>query len=375
MKLDPDTPRDQALAAIETAGAAFSKLIDLWRERPNVEALAEVAEQGNAGPRKAARRALNVLKSRGVEVPKRRRRVQPGPTEQETLQAWMLAPDPAHNVLFVVARRAGTGRYHACLVFLNDTLGVSRISVNEYSQTGLKKALQQVLPSAQFKPTVVDVGWARYRIKQALDTQKERGLVAPLGLTSAAALLNPVPDEEVPHPLDNEGLELSLDDSRSMSENSGELHGLPEFRGWLPPKRAVDEMLLEVGKTLTPGEAPDQEKLQETLQAQVIAATDRYFSPQARERLLKAMKDSALSILAREGEGEALRVVALMNCIENAGLITDPPSDIPFLKGFFDKAVAVLLAEGKGSLKIPIPNAAAPGQPQAGQPDAEPSPS
>ena len=148
------------------------------------------------------------------------------------------------------------------------------------------------------------------------------------------------------------------------------MHGLPEFQGWLPPKQAVDEMLFEVGKTLTPGEAPDQAQLQETLSAQVIAATDRYFTPEQRARLVSAMKDSALSVLAREGEAKALELVATMTCIENAGLITDPPSEVPFLRMFFDKAVAVLLSQGQGSLKIPIPNAPpAPLEGEAGLPE------
>jgi hypothetical protein len=274
-----------------------------------------------------------------------------------------LAPDTALSVLLVIARRSATGRYKAAMVFLNDAFGVSRVDVNEYSQSGLKKAFQSILPGARLKPVEVPPEWARHRVNKALEVQKERGAVLPLGLTSARELLNPVPEGDIPHPLDSEGLEVSLEDSRTMSEASGSLHGLPEFQGWMPAKRAIDEMLLEVGKTLTPGETPDQAKLQETLSAQVTAATDRYFTPEHRSRLVAAMKDSVLSILTREGEGKAIEVVATMNCIENAGLITDPPSDIPFLKMFFDKAVAVMLSQGKGSLRIPIPSA--PGAPPA----------
>ena len=85
------------------------------------------------------------------------------------------------------------------------------------------------------------------------------------------------------------------------------------------------------------------------------AATDRYYSPQVREQLTRAMKDSVLSVLARDGEQTALEVVAAMGCIERRGLITDPPHEVGFLKGFFDKAVSYLLARGGGSLRIPMP--------------------
>jgi hypothetical protein len=66
------------------------------------------------------------------------------------------------------------------------------------------------------------------------------------------------------------------------------------------------------------------------------------------------MKDSALSVLAREGEGKTLEVVATMKRVKAAGLITDPPHQLGFLRGFFDKALAVLLAQNNGHLEIPV---------------------
>jgi hypothetical protein len=66
------------------------------------------------------------------------------------------------------------------------------------------------------------------------------------------------------------------------------------------------------------------------------------------------MKDSALSVLAREGETQALLIVAALRAVERAGLITDPPHEVPFLRAFFDKAIAVLLAQGGGQLRVPV---------------------
>ena len=39
------------------------------------------------------------------------------------------------------------------------------------------------------------------------------------------------------------------------------------------------------------------------------------------------------------------------------GLVTNPPRDVPFLRAFFDKAVAMMLAQGGGKLRIPVPTA------------------
>ncbi len=371
-ELDPTTSKEQALDALAKAGPNAQRLIDLWHKSQNTGALLEVSAHGSGAPRKAARRALRALRQQGVTVPELKRVATLGASRaQATEKAWLLAPDPAFNVLLVLARRTDTSRFQTALLFLNEDYGVTQVQRGEYSQSALKKTIESMVPAAFYKPVEVGVDWARYRVQRALARQRERGLVEPLGLTSIRSLLTPAPNDEVAHPFDTEGFEVDLQDAREMSHNSGELHALPEFRAWLPPRNAIDEMLQDVGKHLTPGEQPEQSKVQELLSAAVISATDRYFTPERRERLTRTMKDSALSILAREGETTALKVAAVMQCIDNAGLITDPPSEIAFLRTFFDKAVAYLLSEGKGSLKIPIPGLAAPSGTESAPPIAE----
>src|SRR5262249_27813944 len=143
-------------------------------------------------------------------------------------------------------------------------------------------------------------------------------------------------------------------DARELSKLSASLHALPEFRGWFPPGPALDEMLAKVGDSLEPGQEPPADLLQSRLEEEVKAATDRYFTPERRAQLVKLMKDSALSVLAREGENQALQVVAAMKVTELAGLITDPPHAVPFLRAFFDKGVAAMLAQNQGRLRIPM---------------------
>jgi hypothetical protein len=71
--------------------------------------------------------------------------------------------------------------------------------------------------------------------------------------------------------------------------------------------------------------------------------------------LAQRMKDSALSVIARLGEHAGLQVSAVIHVIQGAGLITNPPSDVKFLTGYFDKALALLAAQQGGQLRIPIP--------------------
>jgi hypothetical protein len=344
-----------ALAALTEAGAAATALVEAWIERGNAAAVVEAAEHAAGATRKTARRGLNVLKARGIALPERKHVASlVGAKAPETFEAWLLAPDTAGNVLIVLAARAPTSRYRAAFVVLHDTAGVQRIDVMELSQSGLRDTMARALPGAGYKPVGVSVEWARARVARVRRRHGENGVPEPLGLTSAASLLEPVPDEMPSHPFDEEGLVLSDEDARAMAAESQSLHELPEFRGWFPAKSAVDELLVKLGESLTPGEEPEPEVFRQKLEQEIRAATDRYFSPQRREELLAAMRDAALSVLTREGEQRALEVVAAMKVTESAGLITDPPQDVAFLRGFFEKAVTLMLAQNGGRLRVPI---------------------
>jgi hypothetical protein len=345
-----------ALATLGEAGARAEALVEAWRDAGNAEAVVEAAEHA-AGPiRKAARRAINVLRARGVEIPEQKRVAALAPKGvPDVVEAWMMAPDSGGMELFAVTSRASSGRYRATFIFLHGTEGVARVDNSSMSQSQLKEYFGKILPGAGYGATEVPPEWARYAIASARRVHRERGLPEPLGFTTAASLLEPVPAEAPEHPFDAEGLELADEDALEIAKESAALHNVPEFRSWLPTNTAMQELLVNVGTKLSPGETPEPGVVTEHLKAETEAATDRYFSPDVRDELVRRMRDSALSILAREGEQRALEVVAAMKAIKKCGLVTDPPREVPFLKAFFDKAVAMMVAQGGGRLRIPVP--------------------
>ncbi|MGC4063571.1 MAG: hypothetical protein QM784_02775 [Polyangiaceae bacterium] len=350
----------EAIAALDRAGSRAGELIEQWKNVSNVAALDVAADLAQGPVRKAARRAISVLKSRGVPMPPRQRVAALRSTDvDERVEAYSVAPDATGGVVVVLAARTPTGRYRTAFVYLHDEIGIRRVEAGEQSLSQLREAMSRLVPGGAVRPVPVPVEWVRFRIAQARAKHKVHGQPTPLGLTTAASLLEPLPAEPPPHPLDTHLLEPSEELLKAAPGASGALHRLPEFRGWLPPKEAVDALLGQVGENLQPGEEPSQEKLSGLLEAAVIKMTDRFFAPQVRERLVMTMKDSALSVLGREGELIAMEVLATMRVISQAGLITNPPHEIGFLRGFFDKAIAVLLAQGQGSLRIPIRQAPA----------------
>jgi hypothetical protein len=355
---------ESALAALKEAGPRAEALIDAWRDAPNAEAVVEASEHGDGPVRKAARRALNVLRSRGVAIPTLKRVAALTPKgAPDVVEAWMMAPDSGGMQMVAVTSRAPSGRYRGAFVFLHGSQGIARVENASMSQSQLKEYFGKLLPGAGYGATLVPADWARFTIAAARRVHKDRSLPEPLGFTTAASLLEPVPPEAPPHPFDDEGLEMADEDALEMAKGSAALHNVPEFRSWLPSNSAMEEVLIKVGQKLTMGETPEPGVVTEHLKTETEAATDRYFSPDVREELLKRMKDSALSVLAREGEQRGLEVAATMKAIAKCGLVTDPPRDVPFLKGFFDKGVAMMIAQGGGRIRIPVSGKPAEGTP------------
>ncbi|HYP98669.1 MAG TPA: hypothetical protein VER96_08345 [Polyangiaceae bacterium] len=355
---DLSASADNALAALERAGENAVALVEGWVKAGNAAAVNVASERANGAARKAARRGLNVLKARGVAIPTTSHVTSVGGEKvPEIEEALMLAPDGGGSVCLVITSRSPTSRAHSVFVYLHDDFGVHRVNVGDLSQSQLKDALARALPGADYRPVKVPVGWARGRIAAARKKHADRGVPEPLGFSTAQSLLEPVPSEPEEHPFDGEGLELADEDAQDLAKNSHALHFLPEFRGWFPPKEAIDEMLLKVGQRMTPGREPDPEELKKNLEEEVAAATDRFFTPERRDSLARAMKDSALSVLSREGEVRTLEVVATMKNIRDAGLITNPPHEVGFLRAFFDKAISAMAYQDGGRIRIPIPRA------------------
>jgi hypothetical protein len=350
-----------ALASLGQAGAKAPELVEAWVKAGNAAAVAEAAERAEGAARKTARRGLNVLKARGVVIPEPARvSAVSGAKAPEQTDAFLLSPDSMGNVLLAIATRSLTSRGKVAFVYLNDDMGIHRVDVGELSQSQLKDALAKALPGARYKAVSVPVEWARRRIADARVRHAQSNVPEPLGFARAKELLNPVPAEPVAHPFDAEGLELSIEDATEMVKESAQLHNLPELQGWFPDKAAVDEMFAFVGKNLSekghdPAQEPPAEALRDAMSEEIAAATDRYFTPERRARLVVALKDAALSALPREGEEKALQIAALAKVASEAGLITNPPREIPFLRGYFEKAVSLLAMQNQGRIRIPVP--------------------
>jgi reactive intermediate/imine deaminase len=352
---------ETALDAVNGVGAdEQADLVDAWVAAGNIAAVARVAQEDDAPApaRKAARRGLNVLKSRGIRVPEKSNVARPLKAATErTLEARFLPTDAGGNaVISIVARTPGKETYLVDVVF-SEGRGISRVSGGMLSNSRLRQWETESRRTRGYSHVEVPLEWARWRVAELRHQNARSGLLLPLELDNFSDLLLPTPAAPQPHP----SLALQLDpqgegDATARVARSIGLHDEPEFRAFLVPREAIAEVLRRVGERLVETAAqPTQEHVDPLLDQELAAAVDRFFEPEARKQLAERMLDAMLSIHRRAGVERAKDVAAARLAVLNAGLITQPPREIGFLRGFFDKTLSLLAAQSQGRLNIPMP--------------------
>jgi hypothetical protein len=376
---------EEAPAVAAAAGASAESLISEWVNTANAAAVDAVAQRGDGPARKAARRALNVLKARGVSIPQATRTAtlaSPTPSATGEASAWFMPPDIQGNELLVLARPDSSGRYRASFVFFTDGQRIFNVQHGTLSLSKLKEEIVRMRGKTAYSAVRVPWGWAQYRVVELRKWHAERAVPEPLGIASVVEFLTDAPSSPPPHPFDEEGLVLSDEDAVESARDSANLHVLAEFQPMLPTPNALDELLTKIGARFgsTPPEETPKEERNTIIREEVRAAADRYFTPERRQRIVGKLKDCGMSVLARQGEEAALQVAAVIRAIEQAGLITNPPSEIGFLRAFFDKGLAFVASRTGGQLRVPLQQrpqtitiSEVPSQ-DGGQPAGEPAP-
>ena len=348
-----------ALALVGQMGDQAAMLVQAWIDQGNAEAVSAVAWSDDvASPvRKAARRGLNVLKSRGVKLPEREKKavsVEEAPAQT----AWFMPSDANGMSMYAITSRARVGQNLQIVeVYVHEEAGVVQAFSGHVAGGGVRAYFKRIAAQSGFAPVEVPVDWARWRVAKAKERNATSKVVMPMAIDSSSELLEPVPETAPEHPA--EGYQITLDDEliSRASADSATLHRYAEFESWLPDVAAVQELLQRVGQRMGPAEERKEapEVVRQMMDEEVLAAVDRYFTPEVRDALAQRMKEHAVSVFARLGKESAALVLATAEAVRRAGLITSPPSQVPFLKGLFQKGLAVLAARNNGQLSIPIP--------------------
>jgi hypothetical protein len=336
-----DVEADGARALVSRAGERGAELVDAWVLRKNAGAVLEIAtdEGAPSAARKAARRGINVLKSRGVAIPERARR--PASIERrDVVEAWFRPPDGAGTSAFTVGSRSPEGRYRLVDVILKEGVGLVSIAGMQMSRSQLRETFDGIAKRFGHPPTPVPLDWARARIASARLANDASGAPVPLGFDTHLDLLGPKPDAGVPHPALS--LDLASVPRVEALDRSATLHAEAELRGWLPDPPAIQELLVAIGASVreaagAPGSA------EKSVRALIEKATDSFFVADTRAALVERMRDAVLSMATRGARDRAADLLATADAVSALGP-EDAPHRVPFLRGFFEKAFGLATA-------------------------------
>jgi hypothetical protein len=339
-----DASPDRARAFVDEAGPRAADLVAAWIANKNAAAVAAVAadDSAPAPARKAARRGINVLKSRGIAIPSAPRVMRVAEDAAPVYEAWFRPPDAGGSSAFTVGTRSAEGRYKLVDVILQRGKGVVSVAGMEMSRTQLRTTFDGIAERFGHPPAPVPVAWARARIAAAHAENARTGAIVPLGFDTHADLLGAAPHDPPSHPADS--LAAAVDAEEALAR-SAKLHGEPELRAWLPEPQAMQAMLIALQTQIVPA-AGDDKAATETMVASIIAdASDRYFTAEVRNTVADALKDAAISIAARGANDRASDALAVAEAVRSPA---PAPRDVPFLRAFFEKAFGLAAARAAG---------------------------
>jgi hypothetical protein len=347
-----DASFDAALDVVKrTSPARHEALVQAWLAHKNAAAIDAASQDDVASTaRKPARRALGILKSRGIAIPARAPKVASLVQKStSTMEARCLFPDGRGAQMWWIARVESTGRTEVVEVTTLDRQGIMGVNRGSPTAGNLKQVYQGWQARVGRAPQEVPVAYAQHRIDEARKLSAARKQVLPMGLDAANDLLFPdgktAPKAPAKHPIEGEDLAIPKDEKavKARLENSMHLHEQPEFGPWLPD----DSVSVEVIKTINervlalPEADRVQEKIDTIVKGVIDDAADAYFNEERKGLYMRRMMDAAWSLYRAGLVDKAIDALLVAEAIHKAGIVSDRPSEIPFVRGLFIKLLAV----------------------------------
>ncbi len=299
-----------------------------------IDLVAALAGHASKDVAKEAKRALHLLRSRGVVVPEPPRAAPPPPAApaEPPLQAYATALDGhGERAVWLPRNLPGKGIEIAQAV-VSDERGLLELQVGLLGRKEWRAFVKGLLErGAEMGVGEIDRGEAHALIASARARNEVTGQRVPEGADLWLGPLGPAPP--LPEPAARLPA-LSAEAERAALEASGALHELPLLRSWL----ADEETLRRVAARLDEIEVSplylDERQRAEQLVRTVADAVDAYFDP-ARRALLSTRLLSVAEHLERRGDPASARAAAAAARALAAGT---PAREIPFARLLIEKA-------------------------------------
>jgi len=332
-------PEPLALALVRAAGEAQRQ-----------EALVELASAPQKALAKEAKRELQRLKQRGVQVQELKPRGEPllkPPPEAEAPACYASSIDAfgERAVWWAQATRGGVEVVQAVIsdvrgILAIDTLALSRRNFREF---GKRLPRQQ---GAAVTSVEIPKEHARWLIAQAAEEGARNGFAPPPAYADALRILGPAPREPPPAP--GAAVDFGPDGELPHRLAGAALFADPILRTWIPEEEALRAFALKVDEIAVSRLFIDDAQRKAAFERAADEAAEAYFTPQRRARYARRLLEM-VHVLACEGRMDAARTgLAVSRDLER-----EEGAKNPFCRALFTHAL-----EGRYSKRAQEPSAA-----------------
>jgi hypothetical protein len=317
-------PEPLALALVRAAG-------DAQRQ----DALVELAGAPQKALAKEAKRELQRLKQRGVQVQEIRPRgetVLKPPPEAEAPACYASSID-AYGERAVWWSHATRGGVEVVQAVVSDVKGILAIDALALSRRNFRDFAKR-LPRQGGVVTSVEVSkdHARWLIAQAAEEGSRNGFAPPPAYADALRILGPAPQEPPPPPAAS--IEFGPDGELPHRLAGAALFADPLLQTWIPDDEALRSFALKVDEIAVSRLFIDDEQRRAAFERAGDEASEAYFTPQRRTRYARRLLETA-HVLACEDRLDAART-ALAASRDLAG---EEGAKNPFCKALFTHAL------------------------------------
>jgi hypothetical protein len=317
-------PEALALAVVRAAGEAQRQ-----------EALVELAAAPQKSVAKEAKRELQRLKQRGLQVQELKPRGAPifkPPPEAEAPACYASSID-AYGERAVWWSRATRGGIEVVQAVISDVKGILAIDALAMSRRNFRDFTKR-LPRRGDVVTSVEVSkeHARWLIAQAAEEGARNGFSPPPAYADALSILGPAPQQPPPSPAGS--VELSPDEESSRRNAGAALFADPLFSTWIPEEDALRSFALKVDEIAVSRLYLDDTQRKSAFDRAAEDAAQSYFTAQRRARYSRRLAEMA-HVLASEGRFDVAKTaIAVSRNLEGENGAANP-----FCRGLFTHAL------------------------------------
>ena len=304
--------------------------------------LAEIAAVAPKPVAKEAKRELQRLKQKGIQVEEVRSRAEPvmKPVPEAEAPPCLVSSIDAYGERAIWWTRASKGGVEVVQAVVSDVKGVLGIDALSLPRRSFREFLRRLPRGGMVTTAAVPKDWARHLIAAAEEEGVRNGFSPPPAYVEALRILGPAPLTPPRPPA--EEIDLPADQEAALAQTGGSLYGDPLFAAWIPEEEDLRAFALKLDEIAVSRLYLDDGQKRQAMYAAAEDAAATYFTPQRRTRYARRLSEMA-HVLRSERRMELARVALAVSRV----LPGDDGARNAFARGLFVHALEQRFARGR----------------------------